>query len=174
MVEIPRSAPITRMVASDLALARRLLAGEEPAFDEFFADYFPRLYRFACARLGGDEVGAEDVVQATLIKAIDRLGTYRGEAALFTWLCTLCRREIADWFERVGRAREVSLSDDRPETRAVLDAIAALSSDDLERKFQYDASSCSCSLGWKAGSHDLVTLIFPRVLANEPRAGRGP
>lgn len=123
---------MTRMAPSDLALARRLLGGEEAAFEEFFALYFPRLYRFARVRLGGDEDAAEDVVQTTLIRALDKLHTYRGEAELFTWLCTFCRWEIAAWFERTGRTADVSLADDRPETRAVLDAIVSLSRDDPE------------------------------------------
>ena len=126
---------MTRMAPSDLALARRLLAGEESAFEEFFAAYFPRLYRFARVRVG-DEDAADDVVQTTLIKALDKLHTYRGEAELFTWLCTFCRREIAAWFERTGRTADVSLADDRPETRALLDAIAALSRDDPESELQ--------------------------------------
>lgn len=109
----------------DLALARRLLAGDESAFEEFFAAYFPRLYRFACSRLGGDEDAAEEVVQAVLIRALRKIGTYRGEAALFTWLCTLCRREIAGWCERIGRSPEVSLFDSHVDARAALDAIAA-------------------------------------------------
>jgi RNA polymerase sigma-70 factor (ECF subfamily) len=115
---------------SDLDLARRLLAGDESAFEEFFAAYFPRVYRFARARLGSDVDAVEDVVQTTLIKALDKLHTYRGEAALFTWLCTFCRREIAAWHQRTGRKREVSLEEDRAETRAVLDSLAALSQDD--------------------------------------------
>jgi RNA polymerase sigma-70 factor, ECF subfamily len=78
---------------SDIDLARRVLAGDESACEAFFADYFPRLYRFAHIRLGGDDQGAEEVVQTTLIRAVRKLDTYRGEAALFTWLCTLCRRD---------------------------------------------------------------------------------
>jgi RNA polymerase sigma-70 factor (ECF subfamily) len=120
------------MTLNDLDLARRVLAGEESAFDELFAEYFPRLYRFARARLGGDDDAAEDVVQATLIKAIDKLQTYRGEAALFTWMCTLCRREIAGRFERAGKAAEIPLTDDHPETRAALDALAAFENDTPE------------------------------------------
>jgi RNA polymerase sigma-70 factor (ECF subfamily) len=122
------------MAHSDFALARRLLAGDESAFEEFFADYFPRVYRFACVRLAGNEDAAEEVVQSTLIKAINKLHTYRGEAALLTWLCTFCRREIAAWQEQSGKAVEVSLMDDHPGTRAVLDAIADLSRDDPERE----------------------------------------
>ena len=124
------------MAPSDLTLTRRLRAGEESAFEEFFAEYFPRLYRFARVRLCGHDDAADDVVQATLIRALDKLHTYRGEAALFTWLCTFCRREIAAWFERTGRTVLVSLADDRPDTRSVLDAIATLSRDDPEHELQ--------------------------------------
>jgi RNA polymerase sigma-70 factor (ECF subfamily) len=116
---------------SDVALARRVIAGDEAAFDEFFALYFPRLYRFALSRLGNEDA-SEEIVQRVLIRAIDRLHTYRGEAALLTWLCTFCRREIAQWREHEGKDREISFSDDRPELRAALESIAALPSDDPE------------------------------------------
>lgn len=109
----------------DVALVRAVLAGNEPAFDEFFAIYFPRLYRFAVSRLDGNAAAAEDVVQRVMIRSLARLHTFRGEAPLFTWLCTCCRREIADWREQAGMGRELSLFDDRPELRAALDAMAA-------------------------------------------------
>lgn len=124
------------MPSTDLELARRLLAGEEPAFETFFAEYFPRVYRFARSRLRADEDAAEEVTQTTLIKALGKVHTYRGEAALFTWLCSVCRREIAAWFERTARSATVSLTDDSPDTRAMLDAIAALSSDDPDQEYE--------------------------------------
>ena len=117
---------------SDLALARRVLAGDEAAFEEFFARYFPRLYRFALPRLGGNEDAAEEIVQRVLIRALERLHTYKGEAALLTWLCTLCWREIAAWREREGSRREVSFFDERPEMRAIIDALATVDRDDPE------------------------------------------
>jgi RNA polymerase sigma-70 factor (ECF subfamily) len=111
---------------SDIDFARRVLAGDESASEAFFAEYFPRLYRFARTRLGGDEQGAEEVVQLTLIRAIRKLDTYRGEAALFTWLCTFCRREIGAWLQRTGRAPHVELTEDLPSARMTLDAVARL------------------------------------------------
>jgi RNA polymerase sigma-70 factor, ECF subfamily len=121
---------------SDVALARRVIAGDEAAFDEFFTVYFPRLYRFALARLGGNEDASEEVVQRVLIRAIDRLHTYKGEAALLTWLCTFCRREIGRWCEHEGRVREVSFSDDRPEMRAALEVLASLEANDPDSELQ--------------------------------------
>jgi DNA-directed RNA polymerase specialized sigma24 family protein len=79
------------------------LAGDEPAFEEFFAAYFPRLFRFALPRVGGDEDAAEEATQAALVKAIEKLHTYRGEAALFTWLCAICRNEIVTIQRRTHR-----------------------------------------------------------------------
>jgi RNA polymerase sigma-70 factor (ECF subfamily) len=119
-------------VMSDLALVRRLLAGDEAAFESFFADYFPRLYRFARVRLSGNDDAAEDVVQAVLVKAVEKLATYRGDAALFTWLCTLCRHEIAAWLERAGKTSEIPLVEDHPDIRAAVEALAAFTSDDPE------------------------------------------
>ena len=48
----------------DLGLVRRMLAGHERAFDEFFEGHFPGLYRFALTRLNHDEDAAEEVAQA--------------------------------------------------------------------------------------------------------------
>lgn len=110
---------------SDIALARRVIAGEEAAFEEFFTGYVPRLYRFALGRLDGNEDASEEIAQRVLIRALDRLHTYKGEAALLTWLCTLCRHEISAWLDREGQAHDVSFSDDRPELRAALEALAA-------------------------------------------------
>ena len=124
------------MTSRDLDLARRLVAWDEAAFEVFFAEYFPRLYRFARVRLGGDKDAAEEVAQTTLIKALAKVRTYRGEAALFTWLCSLCRHEISAWFARTGRTSHLSLADDSSEARAVLDAIASLSHDDPEQEYQ--------------------------------------
>jgi len=98
-------APLVSANPEDWALTRRMLAGEEAAFDEFFKQVFPGLYRFALSRLRFDEDGAEDVTQATLCAAIAKLHTYRGESPLFTWLCTFCRHELSAFWRRNGRIR---------------------------------------------------------------------
>ena len=111
-----------------------MLAGEERAFDEFFDRHFPGLYRFARARLGGGEDAAEEAAQVTLCKGIEKLATYRGEATLFTWLCTFCRHEIAAWHRRYGRfAPFIDLVEDIPEVRAALESLSATYGDEPER-----------------------------------------
>src|SRR5881392_686601 len=63
---------------SERDLVRRMLGGDEQAFDEFFTDYFPRLFRFAVLRLR-DQDAAEDIVQTSLIAGVRHLGSWRGE-----------------------------------------------------------------------------------------------
>jgi RNA polymerase sigma-70 factor (ECF subfamily) len=106
------------------ALVRRMLEGDEQAFADFFDSHFPRLYRFVLARVG-DATVAEDVVQSALATGMRKLDSWRGEAALFTWLCTLCRHEVSAHYRRAGRRLEVTLIDDIPEIRAQLEAMTA-------------------------------------------------
>src|SRR5678815_3570206 len=108
----------------DQQLVQRVLAGEERAFDAFFGEYFPRLYRFALPRLSRDEDLAKDVVQATLIKALRGLAGFRGDSALFTWLCQICRREIVDQLRELRRI-----------VHAVLDRLPARYGEALELKY---------------------------------------
>lgn len=112
-----------------------MLAGDERAFSEFFATYFPRVFRFALPRLNRNEDTAKDVVQATLIKAMRRLGDYRGDAAIFTWLCQICRREIADQVRSQRRhSSKVVLIEDSEEVRLALESIEAPAADDPLRR----------------------------------------
>jgi RNA polymerase sigma-70 factor, ECF subfamily len=107
----------------DRELVRRMLAGDEGAFDEFFTRHFPRLFRFAQTRVANADL-AEEVAQATMTTACRKLHTWRGEAALFTWLATICRREIAHAMRRSG-ADAATVREDEPEIRAHLETLAA-------------------------------------------------
>ena len=118
----------------DKRLVKQLLARKEQAFDAFFKDNFARLYRFTLTRLSDDPDGTREVVQITLTKAIQKLHTYRGEAALFTWLCAICRNETSDWLARQGRYRDhIVLAEDIPEVMAAVDSYQAPQEDSPER-----------------------------------------
>lgn len=112
--------------ADDKLQVQRLLAGDEREFRRFFDDHYQRLYRFALARVAQDTATAEDVVQITLSKALRKLHTYRGESQLFTWLCAICRTEIAEWVRQRSRdQRHVILTEDYPEVQAAVDSLSA-------------------------------------------------
>ena len=112
----------------DKALARRVAGGSEVAFEAFFREYFPRLYRFALGRVKGNAGAAEEIVQRTMCLVVRKMPGYRGEALLFTWLCQICRNEITSVFREqrhLGPEAEVPLEDNP----AVQAALASLSVD---------------------------------------------
>jgi RNA polymerase sigma-70 factor (ECF subfamily) len=121
----------------DKRLAKQLLAGDEQAFARFFDENFARLYRFASARLPADPDAVREVVHGALTRAMRKIHLYRAEAALFTWLCAICRNEISDWLRRHDRYREhIVLMEDSPEIRAAVDSIHAAPDDDPEKSYR--------------------------------------
>lgn len=100
--------------ADERALIRGMIAGDRRCFDEFCDAYIPALHRFASFRLDHDRELTRDIVQTTLVKAIDKLPTFRGEASLMTWLCACCKMEIAAHFRRKKiRPAEVELTEEQ-------------------------------------------------------------
>jgi len=115
---------------SDRELVQRMLGGDQEAFRQFFDLHFPGLYRFALARLGHDADAAEEVAQSALSKVVRKLHTYRGEASLFTWVCTFCRWEISAWHAQRGRRGiAVELIEESAEVRAALESLSAIGGD---------------------------------------------
>jgi len=115
---------------TDRALAHRVAAGDAEAFDAFFKEYFPRLFRFTLTRTNGNADLAEEVVQQTMCKVVRKMDKFRGEALLFTWLCQICRNELAAVFRRHGIREELTVPyEDVPEVRAALESITARPND---------------------------------------------
>lgn len=121
----------------DKKLVKQLLEGDERAFERFFEENFARLYRFALARLPDDPEAAREIAQITLTRALRKLHTYRAEAALFTWLCAICRNETSEWLRRQARYREhVVLTEDFPDVQAAVDSYQAPQDDGPEANYQ--------------------------------------
>lgn len=75
----------SRRPVHDLQLTTRVVAGEPAAERELYETYVDRIYRLAF-RLAGDEELARDFTQATFIRAFEKIGSFRGESSLSTWL----------------------------------------------------------------------------------------
>ena len=117
---------------SDVELVRRMLRGDEDAFERFFNVAYPMMYRFALARLDFDRDTAAEIAQAAVCKALHNLRNFRGEAALLTWVCTICRHELYAHEKRHGRHTRVELAEDDPEVRAALESLRAPAAGDLD------------------------------------------
>jgi RNA polymerase sigma-70 factor, ECF subfamily len=56
-----------------------------PTAEQIFREHAPRVYALAWRMLGND-TDAEDVTSEVLVQVVRKLGTFRGESALTTWL----------------------------------------------------------------------------------------
>ena len=79
------SNPAPGSQVDDQQLIGRIQAGDPAAERQFFETYADRIHRIVY-RFVGDPEAAQDCVQETFIRAFDRLGTFRGESTLGTWL----------------------------------------------------------------------------------------
>jgi len=73
--------------ASDRELVADFLSGrDEAAFRRLYAAHAPRLFLFLLRLSGGRRAEAEELLQETWIRAAERLGSFRWESKLATWL----------------------------------------------------------------------------------------
>lgn len=91
---------------SDRAEVRAFLdRRDESAFDVLYHRHTAKLYGLALRLSGGDEAVASEVVQEAWVRAIEKLGGFRWESSLSTWLCGFV---VNGWRElRRRRGREI-------------------------------------------------------------------
>ena len=94
-------------MSDDGELVGRLLVGEEAALKAWVKEYEPRLLRFVVKKM--KEKDAQEVVQDTLLAALDSLPVFSGKSSLFSWLCGIARHEIADFY-RKKRLKTIAFS----------------------------------------------------------------
>jgi RNA polymerase sigma-70 factor, ECF subfamily len=71
--------------AADGDLIRSLRAGHETAVADLSREYGSRIYQLALRYLKNPE-DAEEITQDVLLKAVDKIGEFRGDSALSSWL----------------------------------------------------------------------------------------
>src|SRR5215471_458923 len=122
---------------AELQLVERCRRGELGAFEELYRAHAGRLYSLAC-RMLGNPADAEDLLQDIFLSAHRKLDSFRGDAALGTWLYRLAMNQILDHVRsRAGRAGQ--LTDGLGDASALPDAAGhrladrAIDRIDLER-----------------------------------------
>ena len=90
--------------SDDVLLLRSAAGGDGGAVRQLLDEVAPVVYGFLYARVGGDQASAEDLLQETLLEAVRSARSYRGDAALSTWLCAIARRRLARHYESERRA----------------------------------------------------------------------
>lgn len=91
-------------LVADRVLAERLQRDrDEGAFRTLYGRHTPALYQFVLRVLGGNEHEAEDVVQETWIRAVERLADFRWEGSLRSWMSGIALNLCRGLFRRKDR-----------------------------------------------------------------------
>jgi RNA polymerase sigma-70 factor (ECF subfamily) len=94
-------------------LIRRVLLGDAGAERKLYDDHVDRVYRLCYRLASGDGDLARDFTQEAFVRAFARLGEFRGQAKLATWLHTIAVSVSLNGMRRVKRwrAREAPIDD---------------------------------------------------------------
>lgn len=84
-----------------------LAINDDEAFTELYEKYFPSVYGMIFARLK-DVTAADDVVSETFMKVALNLDKHDKKYAFSTWLFTIARNTLADYYRRQIRRFEES------------------------------------------------------------------
>lgn len=108
----PHVSPPALQEQDDATLASAAAAGEMHAFELLFSRHAGRAYAL-CLRMSGDRQRARELAHDAFVRAWERIGTFRGEAAFGTWLHRLTVNVVLE-ATRADRRRtaRVSLADD--------------------------------------------------------------
>jgi RNA polymerase sigma-70 factor (ECF subfamily) len=86
-------------------LIARVRAGDGAAERALYDAHVDRVYRLAY-RLAGDDELAREFTQDTFVRAFERLGSFRGEAKLSTWLHAIAASVVLNGLRKVKRFRQ--------------------------------------------------------------------
>src|SRR5262245_51109716 len=99
---------VSRAPLNDAELVARCRAGDVDAFEELYRQHSPRVFSLACRMTGSPQEG-EDLLQEIFLQVYRKLGSFRGEASLGTWLYRLAMNQCLDFVRsRQHRARAVT------------------------------------------------------------------
>lgn len=96
--------PEPRGRVSERHLIERVIQGDARAQRELYDTHVDRVYRLAF-RLAGEDELARDFTQLTFIRAFERIGDFRFESSLSTWLHTIGVSIALNGLRKVKTAR---------------------------------------------------------------------
>jgi len=89
------SKPTGDVKNADLELAGKIRSGDGAAFEELYQRHAGRLYNLAY-RMAGTANDAEDLLQDIFLLAYRKIGSFRGDSSLGTWLYRLAMNHCLD------------------------------------------------------------------------------
>jgi RNA polymerase sigma factor (sigma-70 family) len=100
---------------SDEVLISDILKGEADASGELYSRYYQKVYQ-KCLTLVKDPDEAFDLAEEALIKALNSLKSFRGDASFSTWLYIITHRHCLEFLRKKSKSHLVPLNPAQTDT----------------------------------------------------------
>jgi len=133
----------------DYQLARQIAAGDIDAFEKVYQQHHRRIYNL-CLRMTNNVPEAEDLTQEVFIHVYHKIGGFRGESALATWLHRVAVNKVLMHFRSAKRRRDKTTEEEKwPEFEAP-EATSGLSTRLVLDRLALDRALAQLSPGYRA------------------------
>ena len=130
---------------ADLELVGRIRAGDSSAFETLYRQHATRLYNLA-SRMSSARGDADDLLQDIFLLAYRKIGSFRGESSLGTWLYRLAMNHCLDVLRnrqtRMGMKTDSLDEPDATPVASPVPVVGAVSRIDLERAIETLPPAC--------------------------------
>jgi RNA polymerase sigma-70 factor (ECF subfamily) len=127
---------------SDAELVARCQAGDTEAFEGLYRRHAARVYALTCRMAGSPDEG-EDLLQEIFLQAYRKLGSFKGDATLGTWLYRLAINHCLDFVRsRQGKNRKLTDALDDGVIEPAVPPDVPVTRIDLERAVQSLPDGC--------------------------------
>ncbi len=104
-----READAGTIASDELALVRRVQAGQAEAYGELVRRYQDRIYNLTF-RMCNRHEDAEELAQEVFLKAFEKIHQFRGTSRFYTWLFRIAKNMTISHYRRTRRVKFFSLS----------------------------------------------------------------
>jgi RNA polymerase sigma-70 factor (ECF subfamily) len=141
------------------ALASRATSGDHTAFEQLYHAHSPRVFAL-CLRMSGSRQRAVELTQDVFVHIWERLSTWRGEAALSSWIHRLTVNLVLSNVRGDQRRQKHEMNEDEQETGSA----------DVRRQTDADSSRTTHGVTRPASVHEAIDL--ERAIAGLPNGAR--
>jgi len=135
----------------DQDLIAKVREQDKDALDELFSRYMQKAYAIAFHLCSGDREQARDLTQEALLKAVRKIGTFKGEASFSTWLYRIIyntwldsRKQCTRWTDIFSPRRwakqqgepDRDILEEQPDSDAKKNPLNILQGKQLDRELQ--------------------------------------
>jgi RNA polymerase sigma factor (sigma-70 family) len=92
-------------------LTQAIVAGDEPAFSQFYDLYAGRLFRLLLVLTSGHEDRSRELHQIVMIKVARKCRVFRADEELWAWLAQVARHAFIDSLRQLNRRPEHPLTE---------------------------------------------------------------